>query len=113
MTFSSLFTFDMDGGSFVKIPHLDKLVHFTFYFVMVVLGVLAAGEYLKKRIKFSNVLIYTLLFAIAYGIIIEVIQYTLTVNRQGDVLDALANTLGALLGMFIARIFFSKKWSLK
>ena len=80
---------------------------------MVILGVLAVREYLKTPMKFLKVTIYMLFFAILYGIIIEVLQYTLTVNRQGDILDALANTLGALLGMLVVRILFSKKWSLK
>lgn len=58
-------------------------------------------------------MVYMLLFAVIYGIIIEVLQYTWTVNRHGDILDALANTVGALLGIWVARILFSRKWSLK
>ena len=113
VTFSSLFSFDGEDTSVINIPNFDKFVHFTFYFVMVILGVLAVREYLKTPMKFLKVTIYMLFFAILYGIIIEVLQYTLTVNRQGDILDALANTLGALLGMLVVRILFSKKWSLK
>ena len=58
-------------------------------------------------------MVYMILFAVIYGIPIEALQYTWTVNRQGDILDALANTVGALLGIWVARILFSRKWSLK
>ncbi|WP_281542337.1 VanZ family protein [Maribacter aestuarii] len=113
VTFASLSTFETSGSSLTKIPHFDKFVHFIFYFIMVILGVLAVREYLKTSIKFSKVMVCVLLFAVIYGIIIEVLQYTWTINRQGDILDALANTVGALLGMWVARILFSRKWSLK
>ena len=113
VTFASLSTFETSGSSLIKIPHFDKFVHFTFYFIMVILGILAVREYLKTLVKFSKVMVYMLLFAVIYGIIIEVLQYTWTINRQGDILDALANTVGALLGMWVAKIWFSRKWSLK
>ena len=113
VTFASLFSFEENGLSLIKIPHFDKFVHFTFYFTMVILGILAVREYFETPVKFKKVMVYVLLFAVAYGIIIEVLQYTLTSNRQGDILDALANTIGALLGMWVAKFLFSKKWSLK
>ena len=38
------------------------------------------------------------LFAVFYGIVIEVLQNLLTKNRQADFYDAVANTLGAVVG---------------
>jgi len=115
VTFFSLFSLDGIHTSSFDIPHIDKLVHFTFYFGMVVLGFFAIR---KKKNQWSrkqvvNSLNKVLTFAIIYGIIIEVIQHVFTVNRNGDILDAFANSVGALLGMFLIRVLFLKKQSLK
>ena len=113
VTFASLFSFDEDDTPSINIPNFDKLVHFTFYFVMVILGIWAVREYLKTPRKLAVVIVWVVVFAVLYGIIIEVLQHTLSVDREGDILDALANTVGALTGMLVARTLFSGKWSLK
>ncbi|AZQ59090.1 hypothetical protein EJ994_09820 [Maribacter sp. MJ134] len=113
VTFSSLSSFEGVDVSYINIPHFDKIVHFGFYFVMVVLGVFAFDEQFKNRFGPQKGLIFMLIFAIAYGVIIEVLQAGFTANRQGDVLDAIANTLGALSGMWIGKSLFSNRWPLK
>lgn len=115
VTFSSLFSFEgMQMGSFAfRIPHLDKMVHFIFYLVMVVTGFFAIKDYLVHRYKASAILLGMVVFSIMYGMIIEVLQYSITVNRQGDILDALANSLGAITGMFLTRSLFYKGEQLK
>jgi glycopeptide antibiotics resistance protein len=52
-------------------------------------------------------------FTIIYGMIIEVLQYTLTVNRQGDIMDALANSMGAIVGLMLTKSLIYKGGSLK
>lgn len=75
----------------MSIPFKDKIAHFLFYFIMYYLW--------KKALKLnSNKSQLKLIFIIVlYGIIIEVFQMIFTSDRQADVLDALANTLGALV----------------
>ncbi|MEH6513177.1 MAG: VanZ family protein [Maribacter arcticus] len=113
VTFFSLFSFsDLDTSRF-DIPHMDKAVHFTFYFVMVLLAFLAS---IKKELQVDGMLKllwYIVLFAIVYGIIIEVIQHVATDNRHGDPLDAIANSTGAIVGMLVIRFLFFRKPSLK
>ena len=113
VTFFSLFSFsDLDTSRF-DIPHMDKAVHFTFYFVMVLLAFLAS---IKKELQVNGMLKllwYIVLFAIVYGIIIEVIQNVATDNRHGDPLDVLANSIGAIVGMLVIRFLFFRKPSLK
>ena len=113
VTFFSLFSFsDLDTSRF-DIPHMDKAVHFTFYFVMVLLAFLAS---IKKELQVNGMLKllwYIVLFAIVYGIIIEVIQHVATDNRHGDSLDVLANSIGAIVGMLVIRFLFFRKPSLK
>jgi len=113
VTFFSLFSFsDLDTSRF-DIPHMDKAVHFTFYFVMVLLAFLAS---IKKELQVNGtlkLLWYIVLFAIVYGIIIEAIQHVATDNRHGDPLDAIANSTGAIVGMLVLRFLFFRKPLLK
>ncbi len=113
VTFFSLFSLsDIDTSRF-DIPHLDKVVHFTFYFVMVLLAFLAKikGEF-QTNGRFK-LLWHIVLLAIVYGIIIEAIQHIATDDRHGDPLDALANSTGAIVGMLVIRFLFFRKPSLK
>ena len=72
----------------------DKIVHFLFYFFFVVFWSFALHKnfYLKK---YSFIIV---VFAIFYGIIIEVLQSVLTKTREADLFDAFANSLGAIVG---------------
>ena len=114
ITFSSLFSFEGNMSvQSLNIPHADKVVHFIFYFVLVILGVKAIPEFFTTKLVLRKVLLYTLFFAIAYGILIEFLQYGFTENRHGDILDVLANSVGALAGMFTVKSLFSRGWALK
>lgn len=101
VTFSSLYSFKDNELSNFNIPYGDKVVHFIFYFVAAVLGSLffiETKEEKSTRIKYLKILALSLIF---FGIVIEVIQGTMTVNRFGDVFDALANSIGVILGIII------------
>ena len=113
VTFSSLFSFSGIGTSRFNIPHMDKAVHFTFYSVMVVLGYLAIPKSKEQGVGRSKLLWYIVLFAILYGIIIEVLQHVATADRHGDPLDAFANSTGAIVGMLAVRFIFFRVPSLK
>lgn len=78
------------------IPYKDKIVHFTFYFVLVLLWNYAFNK--KQNIK-VRLLIFT--SAVFYGVVIELCQKLFTVTRSPDVTDALVNTFGALLGTIL------------
>ncbi|MDF4221291.1 VanZ family protein [Maribacter sp. M208] len=113
VTFFSLFSFSGIGASSFNIPHMDKIVHFTFYSVMVVLGYLAIPKSKEQLVGRAKLLWYIVLFAIVYGIIIEVLQHVATSDRHGDPLDALANSTGALVGLLVVRFLFFRVPSLK
>lgn len=110
VTFSSLYSFEKDDLSSFNIPYADKLVHFIFYFVGFVLGFLyirQLKEYQKKNPRKIKLLAFLL---IIFGILIEVIQGTLTADRFGDVFDALANTVGVAIGfLVIFRRFYGQR----
>jgi len=63
-----------------------------------------------KRVKYLKILALSLIF---FGIIIEVIQEILTVNRSGDVFDALANGFGVIVGIITIFTQFQRLRGLK
>ena len=90
----------------------DKIVHFLFYFFFVVFWSFALHKnfYLKK---YSFIIV---VFAIVYGIIIEVLQELLTTTREPDLYDVFANALGAIigyLGFYCVKYKFFNKFFLK
>ena len=72
----------------------DKLVHFLFYFFFVVFWSIALHKNFYSK-KYSFIIV---VFAIVYGIIIEVLQELLTTTREPDLYDVFANALGAIIG---------------
>ncbi|MCM4173565.1 hypothetical protein DHD32_18980 [Arenibacter sp. TNZ] len=113
VTLLSLVSFKEEHIPSIDIPHLDKLVHFTFYFGFTVLGCLSFREFNRRNVSLGKVLLKIITYAVVYGIIIEVLQGVATINRDPDLLDVLANSSGALFGSFIVKYIFSGKTSLK
>jgi len=79
----------------------DKIVHFFLYFFFVMV-------WLKASSYFSHHLIYLLVIAVIWGILIEFLQEYFIPTRSGDVYDALANTLGALTAAGFYRYYKSR-----
>lgn len=113
VTFSSLYSFEKTGSSSFHIPHLDKAVHFTFYFVACILGSLFLRERSKRIIGLQKALLLMTISTIMFGILIEVIQYGFTENRSGDIFDGIANSLGSFCGALALKSYFSRKTRLK
>ncbi|WP_422084220.1 VanZ family protein [Ulvibacterium sp.] len=93
----------------IQIPHLDKIIHFTFYFVAAILGLFSFRKRIKSGTSLLKIITGLFLCLVVFGIIIEVIQQRYTMTRAGDVFDALANTIGALIGGLTAKMIFSSK----
>jgi len=77
----------------ISVRFFDKGVHMFMYFLL-------SFSWLKSLNKERNNINYIykiLLLIILYGIIIEVLQEVLTVNRHGDLKDVIANILGTVL----------------
>ena len=99
--------------SFRKLPSLgvsgaDKYVHVTFHFIFVLLW----GFY--SKIRLNEIIIPRILKLVAvsffYGLLIEVLQETLTERRHADIMDVLANFSGATLAL-IAFILIKRQKS--
>ncbi len=113
VTWSSLFSFSGDDLPVFQIPHLDKLVHFTFYFVAVILGTMAIRGKKAEKISLGKSLLVMVVAMIFFGILIEVIQGVYTLDRMGDKYDALANSIGAVSGALVLKFVFSDSCRLK
>lgn len=78
------------------IPHLDKIVHFVLYFILMILA-------LKGNTN-ANLKLGLLTFSvIIYGVFIELVQHYFVINRFFDFWDIAANTAGTLLGLILGR----------
>ena len=103
ITILSLVTLN-DIGKSIPIPFKDKYVHACFYFGFVFLWM---NYFNTKKIHPFSIVV----FAIIYGAVIEILQETLTITRQGDFFDVLANSVGAFLGMYVFKTCFKIKKS--
>ena len=89
-------------------PNADKVVHFTFYFVFVILWY----RYLLLRKKVVPKTKMALIFlSIIFGIAIEFAQGNLTTTRHADIWDVVANSTGTLVGIFVATKLFKENKS--
>ena len=93
LKFSKLPSFGVSG--------VDKYVHFTFHFVFTLLW----GFYYwlkQNELKLQN-LVQIVIISLSYGILIEILQETLTTTRHADIFDVLANLTGATVafGLFV------------
>ncbi len=72
---------------------LDKILHFTLYFIFTVLWSIAF-KVITARQK------YVLLFTgIAFGVLIEMLQTIMSLGRSYELGDIIANTTGCVLGV--------------
>ena len=86
----------------IEISFADKIFHFLAYSLFTVLWYSTfLNTFSFKKSKATG---WAVIFAIFFGIVIEVLQDTMTATRALDVYDAFANTLGALVTAIIIRL---------
>jgi VanZ family protein len=91
-------------GNNIHIANKDKIVHFIFYFVMVILWM-----YYFSKVQIANKGLKIVLGAILYGIVMEICQEVFTTYRSADIVDVVANSSGALSGFFLYITIKAKK----
>ena len=96
-----------------KIPHLDKIVHFIMYFT---LQLLILVEYYKnhtQKYSFIKVLFVSIMFSVAYGVVMELLQSLIFISRTGSFYDVLANSTGAVIGSLLGVLLSKNKAFIK
>lgn len=87
------------------IPGLDKMVHFVMYGVLSFLLLWTGEKVSKTRLELQNLLV-VILVSSGFGILMEILQKTLTTVRNFDIYDIIANIIGVLLGFGVYVIRF-------
>jgi VanZ family protein len=77
------------------------VVHFFLYFFLTIVWLLACQKIWRYKYYFLIAIIF-------WGVIIEFLQEYFIAFRTGDIYDALANGVGAIIG-FIGYKYFLKK----
>jgi VanZ family protein len=80
-----------------NIPYFDKVVHFGMYFGLMLMITLEN----RKSIKSVKQLFLLGLIPLFYGILIEFLQSSFTVTRNGNFYDALADCTGILVSILL------------
>lgn len=80
-----------------NIPYLDKLVHFGMYFFMMSVIIIEHRRNLKSPLN----LFLMALIPLSYGILMELLQITLTSTRTGDFYDAIADAAGVIASVLV------------
>jgi glycopeptide antibiotics resistance protein len=81
----------------------DKLVHLVIFGIqcwLLIWGFSRQQKYLKLK---NNPVMPALILTISYGALVEILQSLIFIQRSGDIRDAIANALGALLGWLLYR----------
>lgn len=88
----------------VNINFADKIAHLFVYLILVLLSIWAFGK--KNK---GNIIPYTTFLKIfascsMYGILMEILQFTTTTNRNFEIPDIIANIVGCLFGVFLYKL---------
>lgn len=84
-----------ESGFFSTIPFFDKWVHMGIFCTIIILW-----SWSMQLIGYKQLAIL-LLLAVAYGLLIEVIQYQFISGRSFDIFDVLADSIGSLAGLLL------------
>lgn len=93
----------VDRVPFLDIPHIDKVIHAGMYFILSFSFLFEINKnsfYQSLKLRLSVIVI---ILAVSYGIILEILQSFLFVNRSGDFYDFLANSIGCIMALFSFR----------
>jgi VanZ family protein len=82
---------------FLNIPYFDKIAHLCMYFALMSLILF---ETWKAAIKNYHLLILSL-FPFLYGVLMEILQATVTTTRNASIYDVFFNTLGIIFSILI------------
>jgi VanZ family protein len=80
-----------------NIPFFDKIVHFCMYFGFMSVIILVNRKILKR----TEHLFLAALIPLFYGILMEILQSSLTSTRSGSVYDAISNLAGIFTSLLL------------
>ena len=93
----------------VSIPHFDKVVHTSIYLIFAVLTYYGWIRQTSIATLHQKTILKVILTMALFGMMVEVLQETLTTDRHFEWLDELANTCGAIIGACLFTLYFRKE----
>jgi len=90
------------------IPNLDKLVHATLFGSFVFLWSIYYATRKEKNNQSNSRFVLILIIACLYGVATELMQKYLIPNRDYDIYDIMADSIGAVLGYLF--VLLTVKW---
>jgi VanZ family protein len=84
-----------------QIPHFDKYVHFTMYFIFTFLLLWDFSRYNYKSASWKRIVFFSILMAVILGGSMELLQGIHRLHRSTDIKDFIANSAGALTAVFL------------
>ncbi|NVO08538.1 MAG: VanZ family protein [Bacteroidales bacterium] len=94
----------IDKVKFIDIPHIDKIVHTSFYLVFSLL-LISENNSLKQQQKATlKAILIAAAISISYGVLIEIFQKFIFINRSAEFWDVVANTFGFILATLSYRL---------
>jgi VanZ family protein len=90
------------------IPNLDKLIHATLFGSFVFLWSIYYAARKERNNNSDSRFVLILIIACLYGVATELMQKYLIPNRDYDIFDIIADSIGAVLGYFF--VLMTVKW---
>jgi VanZ family protein len=91
--------------SFLEWLRPDKIVHLILFGIQSYLLIIVFIRQYRFPGLRANAIRLGVLLSISYGALVEVLQTTVFIGRSGDIRDALANSIGAFIGLYFFRKF--------
>ena len=88
----------------IPVPSSDKISHGIAYFFLTLSWLYS----MLDRAAFQSKIKYVIASCFIYGIIIELLQTTITSYRTASYLDIVANSIGIALAVFVFHVFEKK-----
>lgn len=79
----------------------DKVVHLVLFGMQTFLAIRSFHTQTTFSFLRKHSLLLAVLISIFYGVLVEVLQAKVFIHRSGDFRDAIANSIGAFLGLWI------------
>ena len=102
----------LPGDDFPELTFLewlkpDKIAHLVLFGVQCYLLIKGFSSQNIFQLLNKNAIILAFLISISYGGIVEILQNYVFIHRSGDIRDAVANAIGAFIGLWIYKKKFS------
>ena len=100
---------NLPSSSLLNFIGLDKVVHTTLYFVLMILVGKGLVTYFRSSYSRNKIFVIAFLYCLILGVGIEFIQSVFVSGRSGDIFDILANIIGTSIGFVMLKSQLKRK----